>query len=635
MNQIDINSPEYQSVFLEEMKEILESLENDVISYESTNSKEISDKVKRSLHTLKGNFKIYRKTDYVETLHSLEEAWTENSIDAISEILDCINKIKIEFKIDGIQDIFEENNGDESYRAVIDFHGKSFPEFDIDDLKENISKIGDLLKFDYLEEGIPDLNKFEPEKLYLKIYIELENTNYSDLEALLASKVQQNFFKIVGKRSEKDIKKRENKVERTKVNHKLEEKPLRKLEKKKKDIQEIVVSDIKKEIKTVRVNTGKLDKLVNIAGELIVSHSSLKVFSDFIKEEKMEEFQKIVSDLDTITKELQENVLSIRMIPVGSTFLQFKRMVRDMAKQLGKKVNFEIYGGETEIDKTIIERTIVPLRHMIRNSMDHGIEDDAEERLANGKGREGNIRLTAYHKEGEVIIEVFDDGKGLDKDKIYEKALSKNIISVEDNLSDEEICELIFAHGFTTKSKVTEISGRGVGMDVVKNEIESIGGKIEIETKKGFFTSFKMRLPLTLAIIDGMLIRVGEYIYVVPILTIMESLQPRANNIKQIKGKKDILDIRGEYFPLIRLHEVFEIENAIVNPTEATMLLVDTYKGKAAIMVDEVLDTQQIVIKKLGIKNKGMEKFNGGTILGNGEVALILDIRNIYDDIFC
>lgn len=406
------------------------------------------------------------------------------------------------------------------------------------------------------------------------------------------------------------------------------------LEDKKDNVQDKIVSDIKKGINTIRVNTLKLDNLVNIAGELIVTHSRLKIFIDLIKSNYQEDFSKIIVDLDNITKELQENVLSVRMIPIGNTFLQFKRMVRDMSKQLGKKVNFEIYGGETEIDKTIIEKIIDPLRHMIRNSMDHGIEATEEERISKGKSTEGNIRLNAFHQGGEVIIEIFDDGRGLNKNRILEKAIAKNLISYEEKVSDEEIYEFIFHPGFSTRSEVTEISGRGVGMDVVKNNIESIGGKIEIESREGFYTSFKIRLPLTLAIIDGMLVRVGSCIYIIPILTIIESMQPKGESIKQIKGKKDLIDIRGQYFLLIRLYEIFEIDEAIKDPTKATILIVETYKGKAAIMVDEVLDTQQIVIKKLGIKNKEAERFSGATILGNGEVALILDLKNVYDSLF-
>jgi two-component system chemotaxis sensor kinase CheA len=231
------------------------------------------------------------------------------------------------------------------------------------------------------------------------------------------------------------------------------------------------------------------------------------------------------------------------------------------------------------------------------------------------------------------MIEISDDGKGLDKEKILEKAISKKLISPNTTMSDEDIYALIFEPGFSTKESVTEVSGRGVGMDVVKNNISELGGKVEIESEKGKYSRFKIRLPLTLAIIDGMLVKVGEQIYAIPILSIVESLQPKEKAIKNVKGKSDILEIRGEYYPLVRLGEQFKVSGAIKDPTKATVIVVDTYKGKMALMVDEVIDNQQIVIKKINLNYKELGKFSGATILGNGEVALILDIKGIYDGI--
>jgi two-component system chemotaxis sensor kinase CheA len=267
---------------------------------------------------------------------------------------------------------------------------------------------------------------------------------------------------------------------------------------------------------------------------------------------------------------------------------------------------------------------------MIRNSIDHGIESSSE-REAKGKNPEGTIKIFAYHQGGEVIIEIEDDGKGLDKDKILEKAINKKLVLPNVQLPDEDIFSMIFEPGFSTKEVVTELSGRGVGMDVVKNNIDELGGKVEIESVKNKGSLFKIRLPLTLAIIDGMLVKVGDHIYAIPILSIVESLQPEESTIKNVKGKSDILEIRGEFYPLVRLEEIFKIPNAITDPTKATVIVVETYKGKLALMVDDVIDNQQIVIKKINLSNKELGKFSGATILGTGEVALILDIKGIYD----
>jgi len=699
MNVIDINNPEYQELFSEELKELLEAIEVDIISYEVEKTNQIRENIKRNLHTLKGNFKIYGIDSCVEKIHNIETNFETNDNDdnVVTSVLEFVSEMRDNYNINkegAITKKISENN--DNLKIMIDFQGKTIENFDLDRLKIEIKTLGDLKNIEFMGDNIPEYSKFDPKKLYIKLYIEIENTNKDNVIRFLDEIVDKKFYKIVGK-SKKDKTSKENKIdinenpiekgiiseniienkneliednnvkeevkspldeqivkteiileennEKTKESDEIfEKKSIEKSEKENYEnnydelkidsAQDKIVNDIKKGINTIRVNTNKLDSLVNIAGELIVAHSRLKEFNDYIDTNLSEEFSKVISDLDIITKELQENVLSVRMIPIGTTFLQFKRMVRDLSKQLNKNVNLEIYGGETEIDKTIVEKIIDPLRHIIRNAIDHGVEDTVEERIKNGKSAEALIRLNSFYQGGEVIIEVLDDGRGLNREKILKTAIRKNIISANDKLADNDIKKLILHAGFSTRNEVTEISGRGVGMDVVKNNIESIGGKIDIESDEGKNTCFKIRLPLTLAIIDGMLVKVGDNIYIVPILSIVESVQPKKENIKQFKGKKEIIDLRGEYFSLIKLYNIFKIDNAIKDPTNATILIVETYRGKAAIMVDEVLDTQQIVIKKIGIKDKEVDKFSGATILGNGEVALILDLKNIHDSIY-
>ena len=660
MFEIDLNSPEYLSIFLEEITEIIERLERQLLDYENNKDEEINKGIKRDFHTLKGDFMTYGKNEYADFFHNRETVWKnpENRKEVlITKILEEITKIKKEFGIanDSEEEIeestLEETEKNEEkhvkeekdeniyYEIIIDFKGEKIKEFEEEDLKGLCNIEGKLYDYSYVTDNLPDFSEFDPEKIYLKIRlvvsaedIEILKNGISEIIDSKYIEIRQGGNELLENKTKKEIKKEENinnddemiiKSEKEITNNVIAEKK-----------SEINIAEAKsedaKEQSTIRVNTEKLDNLVNIVGELIVAHSSLRTFKDWISENRADDFEKIISDLDNITKSMQEDVLSVRMIPIGNTFIQFKRMIRDLAKKLDKKIKFDIKGGETEIDKTIIEKIVDPLRHMIRNSIDHGIESSTE-REAKGKSAEGTIKISAYHQGGEVIIEIEDDGKGLDKEKILEKAISNKLISPNTQLPNEDIFALVFEPGFSTKESVTELSGRGVGMDVVKNNIDELGGKVEIDSEKDKGAVFKIRLPLTLAIIDGMLVKVGDHIYAIPILSIVESLQPKQSSIKNIKGKSDILEIRGEYYPLIRLESLFGISNAIKDPTKATVIVVETYKGKMALMVDDVIDNQQIVIKKINLSHKELGKFSGATILGTGEVALILDIKGIYD----
>ena len=658
MFEIDLNSPEYLSLFIEEITEIVERLERQLLDYENNKDEEINKGIKRDFHTLKGDFMTYGKNEYADFFHNLETVWKNpesRKESLITKILEEITKIKKEFGMIKESEEEEINNMENEniesgviktmensevkyYEIIIDFQGEKIKEFDEEELKGVCNIEGKLLDYSYITDNIPDFSEFDPEKMYLKIRmivsvddVEIMKNGIAEIVELKNVEIREGGKELLEKI---ETKKSEEKKEISVKSEKSEENIEKEENEIKTEIEPTVVSETKdiksEEQSTIRVNTEKLDNLVNIVGEMIVAHSSLRIFKEWINEDKMDDFEKIISDLDNITKSMQEDVLSVRMIPIGNTFIQFKRMIRDLAKKMDKKIKFEIKGGETEIDKTIIEKIVDPLRHMIRNSIDHGIESSSE-REAKGKNSEGTIKIFAYHQGGEVIIEIEDDGKGLDKEKILDIAINKKLIQPNVQIPDEDIFLMIFEPGFSTKEVVTELSGRGVGMDVVKNNIDELGGKVEIESVKNKGSLFKIRLPLTLAIIDGMLVKVGDHIYAIPILSIVESLQPEESTIKNVKGKSDILEIRGEFYPLVRLEEIFKIPNAITDPTKATVIVVETYKGKLALMVDDVIDNQQIVIKKINLSNKELGKFSGATILGTGEVALILDIKGIYD----
>lgn len=650
--EIDLKSPEYMAIFIEEISEIIERLERQLVDYEDSKNEELNKSIKRDFHTLKGDFTTYSMKENAEFFHNVETMWIkpENRKEGlITKVLEQISKIKKELKlcVNGVcsednkeMDIGEaEVNGlkeenEKLYEIMIDFKGESVKEFNISELKGVCTIDGKLLDYSYITDKIPEMTELDPDMLYIKIRMIVKTEDISVIKNSIEELIESQYISI-REISENEISVSEESVSKEEtaiIREEFVEMETVQSENHEAKAEKTEGKEENKEMATIRVNTEKLDNLVNIVGELIVSHSSLRTFKEFIAEHKVDDFEKLISDLDNVTKSMQEDVLAVRMIPVGNTFVQFKRMIRDLSKKMDKKVKFDIKGGETEIDKTIIEKIVDPLRHMIRNSVDHGIET-AEERVAAGKDPEGTIKLTAWHQGGEVMIEIADDGKGLDKEKIIEKAVAKKLMSPNVNMSDEDIYALIFEPGFSTKESVTEVSGRGVGMDVVKNNISELGGKVEIESERGKYSRFKIRLPLTLAIIDGMLVKVGEQIYAIPILSIVESLQPKEKAIKNVKGKSDILEIRGEYYPLVRLGEQFKLKGAIKDPTKATVIVVDTYKGQMALMVDEVVDNQQIVIKKINLNYKELGKFSGATILGNGEVALILDIKGIYDGI--
>jgi len=381
----------------------------------------------------------------------------------------------------------------------------------------------------------------------------------------------------------------------------------------------------------ISVGVTKLDKLMDLVGEMVIAEAMVTQNSD-LQGLELGNFQKAAQQLNKITSELQDIVMSIRMVPLGPTFQKMHRIVRDMCKQLGKEVKLEIIGEQTEVDKNIIEHISDPLMHLVRNSIDHGIEA-AGERQGNGKSRIGTVTLEAKNIGSDVLIIVSDDGKGLNKDRILQKAHENGLLhkKVED-MSEKEIFNLIFLPGFSTKESVTEFSGRGVGMDVVAKNIESIGGTLTVESSPGLGTDIILKIPLTLAIIDGMNIKVGNSCYTLPIISIKESLRPKKEDIITDPDGNEILMIRGECFPIIRLHEKFRVHTEIVKFTEGIMVILEQDEKLISIFADELLGQQQVVVKGLPeyiIKSKKINGLAGCTLLGNGSISLILDVGGL------
>ena len=387
------------------------------------------------------------------------------------------------------------------------------------------------------------------------------------------------------------------------------------------------------ETTTVRVDTRKLDNLMNLLGEIVIGQSAIARVADEIDDEDRGfRLKNAIYSVDRTTRDFQEQIMSIRMIPVGPTFEQFRRFVRDMAHNLGKQIKLDISGKETELDKTVIESIGDPLKHMIRNAIDHGIESpDERERM--GKPREGHVRLNAYHQEGSVYIEISDDGKGINREKVRKKAESLGLLKKDEEVSDSRLFSFLFAPGFSTADNIGDLSGRGVGMDVVKTNIESLRGTVEIQSIEGKGTTVKIKLPLTLAIIEGMLVRVGKSIFIIPLLSILESIQPQKNQVKTVKGQGEVIQIRGEYISLVRTYRLFDIEPDYSEPWEGLVVVVESAGSQLGLMIDELLGQQQIVIKSLDSYITSTRSISGAAILGDGRVALIIDIHGLVGDI--
>jgi two-component system chemotaxis sensor kinase CheA len=375
---------------------------------------------------------------------------------------------------------------------------------------------------------------------------------------------------------------------------------------------------------SIRVGVGKVDNLVNLVGELVITQAMLTETVSKLDPVIYERLLSGMAQLDRNTRDLQESVMSVRMMPISLVFSRFQRVVRDNAVKLNKKVQLKIIGENTELDKGLIEKISDPITHLVRNSLDHGIELPAE-RIAQGKDPQGTITLRAAHQGGSIIIEVSDDGAGLSRERILAKAREKNM-PVSDSMSDTEVWQMIFAPGFSTAAVVTDVSGRGVGMDVVKRNIESISGRIEINSVLGQGSAMTIRLPLTLAILDGLSIAVGNQIYLVPLGFISESLQPNPGDIKEISGQGAVVHVRGEYLPLIALHKLFNIEPKITNPAEGILVLLEAEGKKIALLVDELVGQYQVVIKSLETNYRKVPGISGATIMGDGRVALIIDV---------
>jgi len=382
---------------------------------------------------------------------------------------------------------------------------------------------------------------------------------------------------------------------------------------------------------SIRVGIDKVDALINRVGELVITQAMLQQVGEELAGDGGDLVDKLregLGQLESNTRDLQEDVMRIRMLPISFVFNRFPRMVYDVSSKLGKKVELKLSGEQTELDKTVMEKIGDPLVHLVRNSLDHGLETPAE-RIAAGKDETGTVHLNAYHQGGYIVIDISDDGRGLNTQRILEKALEKGLVTSDQNLTDDEINHLVFAPGFSTADEVSDLSGRGVGMDVVRRNIESLGGHVSLTSTPGKGSVFSVCLPLTLAILDGQLVKIANETYIVPLIAIVESVQIAPEALKVIGGRESLYLFREEYIPLYNVRVLFDIPNKPSEQDEGMVIIVENGGSKFALIVDDLLSQQQVVLKSLEANYMAVEGISGATILGDGNVALIVDIKGL------
>ena len=379
---------------------------------------------------------------------------------------------------------------------------------------------------------------------------------------------------------------------------------------------------------SIRVSIEKIDELMNTVGELVITQSMLSQSAQHLDGHTADELRAGLAQFERQMRALQESVMRVRMLPISFVFNRFPRMVRDLGQKLGKQIELKMLGEQTELDKTVLEKIGDPLVHLVRNSVDHGLES-AERRAAAGKPATGTITLNAYHKGGNVTVEVTDDGGGLDREKILRKARERGLVGPDEELSDDRVYQLIFAPGFSTADVVSDVSGRGVGMDVVRRNVNELGGHIQVLSEAGQGTTVRIRLPLTLAILDGQLVRVGEEIYVVPLVAIVETIQVAKDRVSSVGGSAELFRLRDDYIPIVRLYQLFDIPSRTTDLLEGLLMILEADGRRIGLFVDDLLAQQQVVIKSLEANFRSVPGLAGATMLGDGHVALIIDVPGL------
>lgn len=643
-----MNRPEaLRAIFIEEASEIVEKLGIDIIRFEENPSDfDLLNEIFRGVHTLKGNSNAFGFTRLGKFIHSFEDLLNHyrntreyispqrlellvDSVDVVTQTMQCeldscqtlpqnydINLATIESIIGGASESVDTQavmqtsvaQGEKEYLIKLtldeDAYTRGFDQFAF---LRMLSLLATELKSHIDLCAAVELREFNSSTNYIK------EVSISMKSSALESDIAECFeFLFDHEYSMSAIAPEVVKVEV--VNETTKDIA--------KEVQTTTQSSAKS---TIRIDTQKLDELFDSVGELVIAQNFIAQ-NEKIHSIEDESILRAIERLSKITRRMQEKVMSLRMVAIRDTFDKMKRVVRDASKKTGKSVNFVIQGEETEIDKTMVDSLSDPLIHIIRNAIDHGLECSGEDRVSCGKAVEGTITLKASHKSGNIVVSVRDDGRGINAEKVLQRAIERGIVTSGDNLSESQIYSLIMQPGFSTAEVISDLSGRGVGLDVVKTAIEKLRGRIEIESKSGEGSTVSLILPLTLAIIDGMLARCADEIYIIPTLSVAESFRPDESIVHLLKGRGEFVSLRGEHIPIVRLSTIFGLKTKQIPPWEGILVCVETENGRVAIMVDELLGRQQVVIKTLGESLSRIKEISGGAILGNGDIALILNI---------
>lgn len=686
---------ELRAVFIEEATEIIEKLDIDIINYEEDpENKELLHELFRGVHTLKGSANSfgfsrlgafvhlfedvldhYRDSDISVPAHvidiflnavdviketmylEIDEVDTlpenyESTLEAIKQLLmnkeEAAEPAEAEAPLEDLASEFGEMEaapveaaepaalpevapGKKLYRIVLKFDSDIYKRgYDHGRFFQLLTEQGKILESRWQHGELPELAAFDPEVSYWSS-VELFFESDADPEA-----IEEIFLFIEPEEYAITLEHGGETEAPEPAKEAVAKTPVKKAPVKREpaaDKAAAAVAAHKDEKRSfVKIDTQKLDELFDSVGEMVIAQNFVAENEEIAKLNSPT-LSRTIEDLSKITRLIQNRVMALRMVPVHDTFEKMKRVVRDASKKVGKEIEFTIEGEETEVDKTMVDSLSDPLIHIVRNAIDHGIEATKEDRIAAGKSAEGHVLLRAYHKGGNIAIEVRDDGRGIDRNRVYAKAVERGIITADEELTDQHIYGLIMQAGFSTAEQVSDISGRGVGLDVVRSSIEKLQGKIEIDSKVGEGSVFTILLPLTLAIIDGMTVKSAGEMFIVPTLSVIESFIPKKEIVHTAKEQGEFVDLRGEMIPVVRLNEVLAINDERPKIWESTLLCIESEEGKYALLIDDLIGRQQVVIKSLGKALSKLKGVSGGAIMGNGDIALILNIEDLFGSI--
>jgi len=678
-----------RDIFIEESTEIIEKLDVDIINFEENpEDKGLLNELFRGVHTLKGSANSFGFSRLGEFVHHFEDVLdhyrntddvvNHESIDLFLDAVDVIKDVmwrevdgneempqKYQITLEGIKSIISHKKTPEEPEAAIDlaaeFSGEElftnnghFCQEDIQRMQSELENTQELYHISLMLDRDIYFRGFDHAKLFKMLcehgeileswwdmgdvppieYLDAERSSIRRVDLFLKSNKQieliEECFEYLEEHEYALSKtQKESKPVKNPVPLKDEDIKFGRREADKKQIQDAPVGRRKDDLRSfVKIDTNKLDELFDSVGELVIAQNFIAE-SEEIKKIKSEGVTRTINVLSKITRLIQNRVMSLRMVTLNDTFEKMKRVARDASKKVGKEISLEIVGADTEIDKTMVDSLSDPLIHIMRNAIDHGLEDSAEDRIALGKSEIGVITLRAFHRGGSIAIEVSDDGRGINRDKVYAKALERGVIKEDEELSDQQVYSLIMQAGFSTADTISDISGRGVGLDVVRTAIEKLHGRVEITSELGKGSTFTILLPLTLAIIDGMIVKSANDTFILPTLSVVESLVPSKEIVHHMKQKGEFLDLRGEMIPIVRLNHILELSEERPEVTESTLICLENESTKYALLVDDLIGRQQVVIKSLGPTLSKIKELSGSAIMGSGEIALILNIEEL------